>query len=460
MKRHYPVLRVSIITLALIFQLSLSASTLSRAAKTGETAVSRALLRGYQAPPLPQPRFMGTTPAAAAATKNMWQKQSGMSGFAGGSARARTYSTLGKKMDSKQAQKASGLSAWMRSFFSAPQEPKPKGTGKYDEYYGTYNYEVRIILSRKDLEDMINRRKGLINSLKYPPIDLRPYSLKNADLSGLVFPPDTNFEEVNLTGATLAKATVPRGKFRRAILNNAILTDANMPNCDFWETSFTKAKADGAKFIGASFGGDYYGHFSDRRDGLLGVDFRNADFTNATFINFDVSLSNIEGAILDNVKLPTGTSLIVSYPDQYEKLPSQLRRSGGIGLNPKMSIRLTDEGLKLGYDEGPGFQYRKPPKFEFFGEDSDDRYNFNRGSKQQNSSSQQATTSYREQALTFFGLKSDATKEAIKQAYRAYAHTWHPDKFATASEKEKQEAHTMMSKGNEAYALLMREETK
>lgn len=52
------------------------------------------------------------------------------------------------------------------------------------------------------------------------------------------------------------------------------------------------------------------------------------------------------------------------------------------------------------------------------------------------------------------GVKSDATQDEIKSAYRKLSLKWHPDKHVTDSEKEKKEAEDKFKEISEAYSVL------
>ncbi|WP_291255327.1 DnaJ domain-containing protein [Fusobacterium sp.] len=52
------------------------------------------------------------------------------------------------------------------------------------------------------------------------------------------------------------------------------------------------------------------------------------------------------------------------------------------------------------------------------------------------------------------GVSSTATKDEIKKRYRECAKKYHPDRFATASEGEKQKAEKLFRDINDAYSIL------
>lgn len=52
------------------------------------------------------------------------------------------------------------------------------------------------------------------------------------------------------------------------------------------------------------------------------------------------------------------------------------------------------------------------------------------------------------------GVSSTATKDEIKKKYRECTKKFHPDKFATASESEKQKAEKTFREINDAYSIL------
>ena len=52
------------------------------------------------------------------------------------------------------------------------------------------------------------------------------------------------------------------------------------------------------------------------------------------------------------------------------------------------------------------------------------------------------------------GLSENASEAEIKAAYRKLALKWHPDKFATKSQKEREEANQKMKEVNQAYEVL------
>ena len=52
------------------------------------------------------------------------------------------------------------------------------------------------------------------------------------------------------------------------------------------------------------------------------------------------------------------------------------------------------------------------------------------------------------------GVEKNASADEIKSAYRRMAKKYHPDVYATASEKEKSEAETKFKDVQHAYAVL------
>lgn len=52
------------------------------------------------------------------------------------------------------------------------------------------------------------------------------------------------------------------------------------------------------------------------------------------------------------------------------------------------------------------------------------------------------------------GVSSTATKDEIKKKYRECAKKFHPDRFATAPESEKQKAEKTFREINDAYSIL------
>ena len=52
------------------------------------------------------------------------------------------------------------------------------------------------------------------------------------------------------------------------------------------------------------------------------------------------------------------------------------------------------------------------------------------------------------------GLGTRFTKEELKTAYRSKAAMYHPDRYASASQKERENAELLMKQVNEAYDLL------
>jgi len=57
-------------------------------------------------------------------------------------------------------------------------------------------------------------------------------------------------------------------------------------------------------------------------------------------------------------------------------------------------------------------------------------------------------------------VSETATSEEIKKSYRKLAMKWHPDKFATKSLEEREEANKKMQQINQAYEILGDEEKK
>lgn len=58
------------------------------------------------------------------------------------------------------------------------------------------------------------------------------------------------------------------------------------------------------------------------------------------------------------------------------------------------------------------------------------------------------------------GVSNTATKEEIKKKYRECAKKFHPDKFATASDIEKQKAEKIFTQINNAYSVLSDDEKR
>lgn len=52
------------------------------------------------------------------------------------------------------------------------------------------------------------------------------------------------------------------------------------------------------------------------------------------------------------------------------------------------------------------------------------------------------------------GVPNNASKDEIKKKYRECAKKYHPDRFATASEEEKQKAEKIFRDINDAYSIL------
>lgn len=57
-------------------------------------------------------------------------------------------------------------------------------------------------------------------------------------------------------------------------------------------------------------------------------------------------------------------------------------------------------------------------------------------------------------AHTVLNAPVGASPEVIKKAYRQSIATWHPDRFATATATEQQQAHTRAHEINSAYVIL------
>ena len=58
------------------------------------------------------------------------------------------------------------------------------------------------------------------------------------------------------------------------------------------------------------------------------------------------------------------------------------------------------------------------------------------------------------EALSVFGLTSDATQEDIKSTYRKLMVQWHPDQFVNAPEAERSAAQSKARQINAAYIIL------
>jgi DnaJ family protein C protein 7 len=58
------------------------------------------------------------------------------------------------------------------------------------------------------------------------------------------------------------------------------------------------------------------------------------------------------------------------------------------------------------------------------------------------------------------GVDKNATEKEIKKAYRLGAMKWHPDKWSTGTEEEKQNAEVMFKEIGECYGVLGDEKKK
>lgn len=65
-----------------------------------------------------------------------------------------------------------------------------------------------------------------------------------------------------------------------------------------------------------------------------------------------------------------------------------------------------------------------------------------------------------ENLYEILGVSNTATKEEIKKRYRECAKKFHPDKFATASNIEKQKAEEKFTQINNAYSILSDDEKR
>lgn len=65
-----------------------------------------------------------------------------------------------------------------------------------------------------------------------------------------------------------------------------------------------------------------------------------------------------------------------------------------------------------------------------------------------------------ENLYEILGVSNTATKEEIKKRYRECAKKFHPDKFATASDIEKQKAEEKFTQINNAYSVLSDDEKR
>lgn len=118
---------------------------------------------------------------------------------------------------------------------------------------------VGRLLARQDIQDVmdwIGRRRRRQRRLEADGV----LNLVQADLSGLILPPDSN-----LAGALLAEANLSRSSFAGsdltgallygATLTNAILDDANLSDADLRGASLLGASLKGARLDGAKLSG-------------------------------------------------------------------------------------------------------------------------------------------------------------------------------------------------------------
>lgn len=122
------------------------------------------------------------------------------------------------------------------------------------------------------------------------------FTLNYANLTGYVFPPGSNFTEINFSGAILDGAALDQCNLTRANFTNCSLKEASFKSAIIVETVFNKAHLDGAKFSRTEL---------TNLKGI-GAILDGADFTEATLTTPEIAAASLNRTILSNATLDGG----------------------------------------------------------------------------------------------------------------------------------------------------------
>ena len=159
------------------------------------------------------------------------------------------------------------------------------------------------------------------------------FTLNYADFSDYVFPPGSNFTDINFSGAILDGARFDQCNLTRAIFTNCSLKNASLENAIFVETVFNQAHLIDAKLRGVTW-------TNVKANGAL---LDGADFTGATLTN-----TQMAGALMDKgILIFSGVTLVGG---DFSNCDFQTVDYSGIKLISTQSQPISFNHSRLNYD--------------------------------------------------------------------------------------------------------------
>lgn len=169
----------------------------------------------------------------------------------------------------------------------------------YRRYYNPPNFkeEVRWRMEfDKDLSDLF-----------FHEADVSGENLSGANFvngEGKAFISGSNFNDTNLTGATLTNAFINKSTFNNANLASATLTDARIYDSQFNNVNFEGINAQGTIFHDVELKGANFRNADLSNGGFSGSDLSgNVDASGANFNNVGFGSANLDGINLTNTNL-------------------------------------------------------------------------------------------------------------------------------------------------------------